>query len=485
MANIVWRWNNHTWWEADNARQWPPASFQFAKWVDVRRQPWEVTLWNSLVDTWWTVTDSILFIDNLDQYWWSGIVYCCNDWKVYLDWVLKQTINTWTSAHNRIIWMAYMNVSWTDYLYFISKTSSWGWEIHRATLNLATWNIWHISYTANSWAWNITDKAPTISEAARFIFGVWWRVFEVDNAETLTTKLTLPNIEDVLWITVFQNQYKVYTNTQNEHTVQYSWDGSSTAFDYKTDWQWTPLQDVVNDGWYDYVIAWDNISSDLYRVAWTQREELRINEIWWARLFNNHISIRQWLVYISWRTDLWTSWSDVFWIYVYGNFYPWYWKALVMDYPLSSDAMLWHTHTAQISYFACNDDKVYKINNSSETLHTSWVITSLKYDWWPWNAYQKKYIDYAYIWFDNVSATKTLKIYAKKDWAWDLWYKLLKTIDWDYSTVNWLVLSKEEFASLDLWDFYDLEVKVEFVWTTSSSPIFRGIEFYITTWVER
>ena len=484
MSKIVWNLNNFTGWEADNARQWPQGSFRYWEWVDVRRQPWEVSLSKALVDTTWTFTDTILYIDNIDKYGWSWIVVACNDWKVYLNWTLKQTISTWTNAHNRIIGMAYMNVSWADYLYYITQTSSWGWEIHRSTMDLATWSIWHISFTANSWAWNTTGKAPTVSEATRFIFGIWWRVFNVDNAEVLTTKLTLSAIEDVLWITVFQNQYRVYTNQENELTNQYFWDWTSTDYNYKTEWVGIPLQAVVNDWWYDYTIAWDTLSSDFYQIAWTQRQEIRVNNIDWARAFDKHISTRQWLMYLSWSLTR-VPWIPIYWVYVYGSFYPWYPKAMILEHPISSNNILWHTHIAQSSYFACQDDKVYKVGYATNTYNTTWYIQTLKYDWWTWNAYIKKQIDYAYIGFDNLNASRTIKIYAIKNGWTPASEVLLKTLDGTHFGLNWVRIDRTEFQALWLWDFFDLEYRIVLTWTTSSSPVFRWIETYITTWIQR
>ena len=479
MTKIVWRLTDFTWWESDTPRKWPANSFQYAEWLDIRKHPWEIRLSWALTDTWWTFADDICFMEDIEKYWGSWVVVATEDWKIYLDWVEQYTINTWTTVWNQIIGMAYMNISWTDYLYFITRASSWTAQIHRVTIdfNPANWSISHL--TINTTSWNF-DKAPTISEATRIIFALWGKVFDIDIAETLTTKLEFSENDYIVAMTEFQNQYRIYSNIEDLDTYQYFWDWTSEDFDYKVKWKHLPIRAIENDWGYDYWITWFNqYYSDLYQIAGSQRQELRVNleASTNARELNEHISSREWIFYISWARN-WT-----YWVYTYGNYFPWYSQSLVLEHPHpTDDRILWHTHIASESYFAAADNKVYVLNhnNPSSNLNTTWYIESLVWNGWAWNQFIKKSIDYAYVWFDDATWTESINIYARANgWA----YKLLKTIS--NNSEQWVRIDKTEFQSIWLWDFFDLEYKIVLNWDWWGTPIFRGIETYITTWVKK
>ena len=303
--------------------------------------------------------------------------------------------------------------------------------------------------------------------------------FDIDNVEVVNELLTLSDKDVIVWMSVFQNQYRVYSNIESLNTFQYFWDWTSAEFDYKVIWRHLPVRAIENDWGYDTAITWFNEAySDIYQIAWSQRQEIRVNleAATWARIFNDHISSREEIVYISW----WTTAKK--WVYSMWNYYPWMPNALVLEHPLLNDEILWHTHDISLSYFACNDGKVYQLSHNQIATHnTTWYIESLIFNWWPWNAYIKKSIEYAYIGFSQVDNSKTIELYAKVDWG---SYKLLKTINWAHSNVRWVRIDRSEFITQELWDFFDLTYKIVLNWDwwdqLTSTPIFRWVETYIT-----
>jgi hypothetical protein len=78
-----------------------------------------------------------------------------------------------------------------------------------------------------------------------------------------------------------------------------------------------------------------------------------------------------------------------------------------------------------------------------------------------------------YVWYKLVSNT-SIKVYASN---WNGTFKLLKEIT--DTTQKWIRIEANEFASLDLWDFYELEFKFQLLTTdTSKTPaLWRSLVF--------
>lgn len=482
MWKIIWNWNNFTWWESDTVRQWPTSSIQSWVSVDIRTVPWEVRLSKELTDTGWVFDSDITHMQSIEQYWGNWVVTCCEDWEIYFDNVKKYTLTTTTSGHETIIGMAYK--AW--YLYYFTRTNWTDWKIHRSTLDGATFEEDYKTFITNNAGWNRLGKVPSLSEAARIIFASWSNVFELDSADTLTTKLTFSDIDEIISLTVFQTQIRIYSNIEDENTYQYFWDGTSDSIDYRVGWRNLAVRSVENAWGYDYAITWYWVWEwDLYQIAWSQRQEQRVNKLNWEREFDSFISSKEEMYYISGRLARYYNWDNnwINGIYTYGNYFPWYAKSLILEHPAWLKEFIRHTHESQNSYFA-TDTKVYRISvnmGSFQWYNTYWELISLKWNWGTGNGYIKKSIDYAYVGCDDLSLTKYIEIFARADW-WG--WKLLKTLN--SNNMEWGTrIDRNEFQAQKLWDFFDLEYKVVLHGNWDYTPMFKWIETYITTWVKR
>lgn len=469
-----------TGWESDDIYRWPPNSFYSWENIEVRKNLSWIQLSSKLEDTWWTFDDSISFMEDLWKYWLSWwIIICLENWKIYLNWwsetvwALKTTLVSATTPHNQIAWIYVMNVSWTNYVYFISNTTNWAWKIHRSTVALDfTWWVAYRDYTLST---SSTSDAPcfTIKDTGWFVFGKWDRIIWVSNLEVVTEEFVISSDETIKWFTKFQDNYKIYTTIWNDW-VQYIWDWSREIAYYRQIWSNQPVLWVVNNGAYDYAILWFNENySDLYLISWTQKQELRVNleTNTYARVLGWYLSVREDIIYISW----WKTWeSDNYGIYTYWNYYPWTAKSLVQSYSLSTNRFTFHSHWITVSYFACVDDKVYKINHENPpTFATSWYVISQVYEGIQWE--QKNFVKME-LGFKLENQTY-FKIYIRKE-IWDAW-KDLKTIDYStYWSKRSARIFKNEFVNL-LWNFNSLQIKLELFWSTTKTPIIKRVTTFL------
>lgn len=459
MGKIAWdinAWNG----EQDNDYIWPAWCFVSGIWVDIRKNPPFLKA-SARMEEEFTYDDDICLQKNLEEIWLSWNLVCLDNGKVYIDDTLKFTISTGTSAWNRVLWLGYISdVSWTPYIYLISDTSSWTGKIHKCPTNLSTHTASYITYET-SWS-VILDKIPVINETTRFVFWVNNKVFEMDNQEVITQYLEFPDNEEVSAITEFQNFYKVYSNIVSSSPVSWirrGWDWTSYEVDYKIHWKNTPILDAVNNEAFDYVVAWYNKNySDLYIVAGSQSQPKRVNPEWklnW-RKFWPYISIRLGIIYISWERN------GIKWIYTFWSYQPWFPESLVLEFVptmTNTNDFLHHTHTETKSYFSCADNKIYSVSyNTPPDNYVNNCIVETKY--WTWNKlFTQKSLDYMYVGYYLPNANYSINVYARKG-TWS--YKLLTTIT-DH-TKEWVMISAIEFKSIDLWDFYKLQLKFELIW---------------------
>lgn len=466
--------------ESDDLTRWPKDSFYQAENVEVRKDLSGVTLTSKLVDTWWSISGDIIFMENLEKYGFSWVVVATDTGNVYLNWTLKQTLATGTSAHNRIIWMGTMKVSSTQYFYFITKSSTGAGKIHRSTTNLTTWDVSYKNYdTVNGTA---SDSAFSLSINGEVLFAINNCIVGIDSVETVTNRLELPEIEYCVWFTHFQNNYKIYTNFGTTG-VQYMWDWFDTAPDYRQEWENQNILAVTNNGAFDYAIlgAYGTEGyNDLYIISGSQKQELRVNleTSSTARVFNRYISIREDIVYISWGK---TGESSNYGIYTYGNYYPWTAKSLVQSYSGTTTSFIFHAHWLATSYFACNDDKVYQVehNNPPTTLGyaSSWYVVSTVYEGQVWEELKFNKIILGY----KLPNGTQIKLYIRKD-TWDSW-NLVKTLtyatDWDKKGY---ILHANEMKSLWFGNFYSFQIKAELIPdnTYAYSPILKRITAFLT-----
>lgn len=261
------------------------------------------TLASGLVDSGWTIDGDVTYMINLQTIGVGsaeGIVICTSTGKLYLNGTLMHTLATGTGAHNVVRGIGTNIVSGVVYLYFISDTSFGSGKIHRTTADLVTLNVSHLSYT--TWTSGNSSSSVGISfKGNSLMFTKANKVFTISDTEILATALTLPENEEIVNITSFQNNFKIYANLKVTG-VQYVWNGDETTPDYRQEWLNQKVMGVVNDGANDYaVLGYNAFYSDLYIISGTQKQELRVNleSASYARTLDGYLSIREAIVYIS------------------------------------------------------------------------------------------------------------------------------------------------------------------------------------------
>jgi hypothetical protein len=224
-----------------------------------------------------------------------------------------------TQPYNRIRGIGTMVVSGTQYLYYFTDTFFGNGQIHRSPTDLSSFNLAYRTYTTS--AGTSASNVTVLKKAGDLLFHKNNKVMRLSSIEVVDDRLELPSTEVIVRMTQFQNNYKVYSNSQSTG-VQYVWDGDNTTPDYRQEWVNQPVLGVTNDGAYDYAILGFNSSySDLYLISGTQKQELRVNleSASWSRVFAGDISIREAIVYISGGQ---TGESGNYGVYTYGNYYP-------------------------------------------------------------------------------------------------------------------------------------------------------------------
>lgn len=466
IFDILW----FDWWEGDDIYRLPTNWFYAWENIEIRKDLSGVQLSALLEDTGWTIDGDITCIVSLDTLWVSGgwVVVCTDTGKVYLNGTLKETISTGTSAHNEIYWIWVYTISGTQYVYYITRTSFWTGKVHRSTTNLATFNISYREYTTASSSW---EYVWVIQTPVWVYFWVNNKVFLMDNSEVVLDYLVLPDKEVIKWFTHFQNSYRIYANLTNTW-VHYTWDWASETVDYRQEWYNQPILWVVNNGAEDYAILWFNENyADLYLVQGTQKTELRVNleTSEYARVFWPYLSIREGIVYISWGKS---GESANYGVYTYWNYYAWARQSLVLSHSKSTNAFLWHCHTEALSYFACNDGKVYKVshNNPPDDYSASGYVISGMYQGNVWSEMNFTEMRLGYI---LNGGTIAVAVRTEFWWTWET-IKTISTWKSVKITANELITA---LSASPLWSFYEFQIKFTLTpWTWT--PILKRA----TTW---
>lgn len=298
----------------------------------------------------------------------------------------------------------------------------------------------------------------------------------MDTNEVITDYLTLPAKEEIKGFTQYLWNFTVYSNYANTW-VQYKWDWASAYPDYRQEWVNQPVLWVANDWEIDYAVLWFNEHySDLYRIDWTQKTELRVNLETSnnSRLLNWYISIREWIVFISWGK----SWESTnYWVYTYWNYYPWTAKSLVQSYSWTTSGFLQQCHSVSNSYMACANNKVYVTshNNPPSVYNTTGYLVSQIYQG---NVWEELEFNRMKVWFKL--NWWQIDIYVRTDFTWN--FVLLKSITTaEYSSVKFCKITPNDFLALNLWFFSELQIKV--ILTAKSNKTASPILKRITTWL--
>lgn len=473
----IWQIDSFNGWESDDIIKWPANSFYQWENIEVRKNLSALQLAPLLTDTGWVFDDNISYMCNLETLWvenW-GILVCLENWKIYLDWVLKTTFSTGTSAHDEIKWIGVNeNLLWTQYVYYITKTSFGNGKIHRSTTDLATFNVSYREFTVAS---GNSGFVGVINDTGLMYLAINNKILLMEQDEIVQDFLLLPKQEVIAGFTQFQWKFKIYSNLINTW-VQYTWDWISEAISYRQEWINQPILWVVNDWSSDYATLWFNENySWLFQIQGTQKSKIRTNlkASNNSRILNKYLSIREGVIYISWGR---TWQSNNYGVYTYWNYYPWTARSLIQSYSWV-EKFQQHCHKDTLSYFATVDDKVYTIshNNPPSTYATSGYVVTNMYQGFIW---EEKSFNYMKLWFKL--NWWEIKIYARTD-MWATW-NLFKTID---NTAYWNVKSiridKNEVmeSGTELWTLNEVQLKFELfssAWGTNTPEVYQP-----TTWL--
>lgn len=488
----VWNWGWFNWWEWDGFYNWPANSYRAGRNIESKQIENGLFICNKLVDTWLTYQWDILAVNPFENRCFS--TRDGSTWKIYKDWVFKFNMDSWDSTWNTIqgFWIMNRSSDNITYSYWFSRTNNWTWKITRFSTDFTTptYNIWT---ERNLWQWRNTNPneniMPVLSVPTWIIWAYANTIFKLNRSEIIETLVTLPREVDIVWITFYQNTYKVFYNWP-----RYSWwpidsyisiwDWANSLFTQTVKYENSPIRVVVNDWAYEYVVFWNNITSDLYRVWGLERgSPIRWNIEWstWynTRVFWTEWVIREWILYLKG-----TNKFDENCIYSYWNYYPWTNRQLVPENVKNVSKML--ASTSNIDIYIDDDawTNVWKIYTKSflfnQIPELTGTILSYAMTWngWLWSRKVLKRVDCSYQLYSN---SDSIKIYSKTNW-WpygnnNTWWTLIKTITGeDYFQKRWVTFTSSELSAISVWEFYQLEYKVELIAWWNRSPILYQIK---------
>lgn len=487
MATIEQNWNiTFNWWEWDWFYNWPSWSYRAGSNLETK----QLENW-AMICNWLISTDNTYIWEIIAINWYEDKTFCTDDkvwhfWKIYYNWAF--TFNLWTGSQDRVYWFWKMTrlADNINYSYWFSWVSSWVWKIYRfANDFLSKSNIW----TRTLWKGRLTiwNKIITLWNNWRIIFATANTIFEITRQETITTLLELPKEADIIEITNYQDTYKIYFNLTrfpNWTTDSFiaSWDWFDNVYSNYVQYEASPIRMVVNDWPYDYVSFWDNFTTDLYYVWWINRwKPIRTNieeSINNTRIFWTEWVIREWVLYMNWENKLWEKCLYSFW-----NYYPWSKSQLVPENKWKEINKL--NVSERVIYCYINNDvsaNVWKIYSRSLFFATQPESTATIYTYaltWNYWISTEKTINRVYVSYLLFHQSDHIKIYCRNNW-WPYtenssWWVLIKDITWtSYLSKRWCTINRNEIPTI--WDFYQLEYKIELISWRTKSPILWNIK---------
>ena len=451
-------WNNFTWGISDNKYQSQPGRYYQAYNVDTRRYDVTPSKKHKIVYTYPENINCVFSTSVID----GGVnnIVWLSDGKIYQDSTLKHTLTLWQEGYK----IGYLNVWGTYYLYYFNDKlpSSTPKYIHRSGIDGGWFSDWHLTYDSTEWNPNYVPPAGmiVISEWVRIIFSHYNKIFEIDNTETVNELISLPPSENVVWITQFQNSYKIYTTTWFIESKVYLWDWLWSLVETDVKLWGIAITSVVNNWAYDYFVAENN----LFMMAGVQYQKLyhkiqesgRMRILWVVEddvyIYNNNLN--------SNKT-----------ISIYGS-KPWYSKSFTPIYAVS-DEISRFTYNADNVFYAVWTSLYTDVVISSASSITSY-IESICFMWT--NIQYEKAIESIILKFSGTSADCTIKLECKiNEWSWtEIWSGTNATI----STQNHgLKIYKSMFLN-PLWNFNTIRFKVSFISNGIAQCKFYGIDLF-------
>lgn len=165
---------------------------------------------------------------------------CTASGNVYLNGTLKHTFATGTNAWNAVIGIGVFTVSSVQYVYYVTQASSGTVKVHRSTTDLVTWNDLYKSFTVST-SLPLPTTAYLISSGDYLNIAIKNKIVRIYTvAEVVSDGLVIPEKETISGFTQFQNSFKLYSQL-GSNGIQYVWDGSATAPDYRQVWLNQPI----------------------------------------------------------------------------------------------------------------------------------------------------------------------------------------------------------------------------------------------------
>lgn len=464
MADLPIGWNNFTWWMSDQKYQ--TQSWRYYKWHAIDTQRYDVTPMNS-----WKLSNTYLSDINaiFNVSWYStdnkNVVWLDN-WEIWYNNTKQHTILASSTKWYRI-WV--MRPSWWSVykLYYFNDAppSTSTKYIHRSNIEWDWFNENYLSYTSTDWNTFVVPPSWMIvlSEWRRILFSYYNEIWQLSNTEVLTKLVSLRPEENIVWITQFLWEYKIYTTIWFNTSKIYKWDWLSDTPDISVDLNWLAILWWVSSLWaFDYMVA-DN---SLFKVSWVQYQKLYDGIINWKILtaFDGK-------VYIEILQD------DNYKILEFSD-KPWYIEWLhpknVVDIinPLN-----WVTAvTYNSSWLIYASKKKLYANWTIETWSTIPSIESMVYVWSNIQ-YEKilKELIFKFSWF----TTTNIIIYAQINESWT-WVKLFEWNNNTISTTNhWLKIPANILTNA-LWKFNTIRFKIEMPHNWQAQWKFYGLDWILT-----
>jgi hypothetical protein len=271
-------WNNFTWWISDQKYQTQSGRYFRGYWVDTQR--FDVTP-SSAWRLYTTLEDWINAIFSLEKI--NGntdVISWLNNGKIYFNSTLASTI-AWTAKQ----WyrIGYMKPNWSSVykLYYFHYTNPLSFpvkQIHRTNIDWTWLDENYRNYTSsdgNPFLWP-PSWMIVLSEWNRIVFSYYNEIFELSKWEVVTKLISFPSEENIVGITKFLWEYKVYTTSAYATSKIYKWDWKNSLPTISVD-----LNGLAITGWVYSLGAFDYVVADrsLFRVSWVQYQKLYDNII--------------------------------------------------------------------------------------------------------------------------------------------------------------------------------------------------------------
>ena len=255
--NNNFRMNRWNWGLSDDKLAWAPSSFQEWTWMEIRENPFSLTLQKSYdeIGITGTLTSILSLRDDLNAYW------ITDGWYIY---TISPDGSTSTLRTDFTTWVL-SAIEWDGVVYFCTDT-----DIFSIPSNeLATWtptDIWNLD------AWWV--KRMLIFKESLFLS--WWTyVYQY----TIDKYLSVEVVWEVVDIIPSWDYLKVFSSTWNDTTVTFVevsyWDITDISHKESKTWKWTSIISSINKNWLEYLFS----SEWIYISQWFSKDLIKRRKI--------------------------------------------------------------------------------------------------------------------------------------------------------------------------------------------------------------